>query len=65
MWGILLFKSPFYSTRITLLQNTGMENGARETVVIPTGSMANKEIIIESGPQPEIREKGGKNDNRR
>ena len=33
MWGILLFKSPFYSMYITLLQKTGMENGAREKLL--------------------------------
>lgn len=30
---------------------------AGETVVLPTKSIADKEIIIESGPQPEIPEK--------
>ena len=30
---------------------------AGETVVPPTKSIADKEIIIESGPQPEIPEK--------
>ncbi len=34
-----------------------MENDARETVVLPTKSIADKEIIIELGPQPEIPEK--------
>ncbi|MGI8834051.1 MAG: mechanosensitive ion channel domain-containing protein, partial [Nitrososphaeraceae archaeon] len=34
-----------------------MENEAGETVVLPTKSIADKEIIIESGPQPETPEK--------
>jgi hypothetical protein len=34
-----------------------MDNEAGETVVLPTKSIADKEIIIESGPQPEIPEK--------
>ena len=34
-----------------------MDNDKGETVVLPTKSIAGKEIIIESGPQPEIPEK--------
>ena len=34
-----------------------MDNDKGETVVLPTKSIADKEIIIESGPQPEIPEK--------
>ncbi|MGI8720034.1 MAG: mechanosensitive ion channel family protein [Nitrososphaeraceae archaeon] len=34
-----------------------MENDKGETVVLPTKSIADKEIIIESGPPPEIPEK--------
>ena len=34
-----------------------MDNEAGETVVLPTKSIADKEIIIESGPQPETPEK--------
>ncbi len=34
-----------------------MDNDKGETVVLPTKSIADKEIIIESGPQPETPEK--------
>jgi hypothetical protein len=34
-----------------------MDNDKGETVVLPTKLIADKEIIIESGPQPEIPEK--------
>ena len=34
-----------------------MDNDKGETVVLPTKSIADKEIIIESGPEPEIPEK--------
>ena len=34
-----------------------MDNDKGETVVLPTKSIADKEIIIKSGPQPEIPEK--------
>jgi hypothetical protein len=37
--------------------HTIMYNEAGETVVLPTKSVADKEIIIETGPQPEIPEK--------
>jgi hypothetical protein len=34
-----------------------MDNDKGETVILPTKSIVDKEIIIESGPQPEIPEK--------
>jgi hypothetical protein len=34
-----------------------MDNDKRETLVLPTKSIAHKEIVIESGPRPEIPEK--------
>jgi hypothetical protein len=34
-----------------------MDNDKGETVVLPTKLIADKEITIESGPQPEIPEK--------